>query len=59
MMKVLSPREQMVSVHAKLFQLCLTLCNPVDNSLPGSFVHEILQARILGWVAMPSSGGSS
>ena len=59
MMKVLSPREQMVSVRAKLLQLCLTLCNPMDSSLPGSSVHEILQARILGWVAMPSSGGSS
>ena len=39
--------------------LCLTLCNPVDCSLPGSFVHGILQARILEWVAMPSSRGSS
>ena len=32
---------------AKLLQLCLTLCYPVDCSLPGSSVHEILQARIL------------
>ena len=38
---------------------CLTLCDPVDCSPPGSSVHEILQARILEWVAMPSSGGSS
>ena len=37
----------------------LTLCNPVDCSLPGSPVHGILQARILEWVAMPSSRGSS
>ena len=35
--------------------LCLTLCDPVDCSLPGSSVHGILQARILEWVAMPSS----
>ena len=30
----------------------LTLCNPMDCSLPGSFVHEIFQARILEWVAI-------
>ena len=46
-------------VHAKSFQLCLTLCNPVDCSPPGSSVHGILQARILEWGAMPFSGGSS
>ena len=46
-------------VHAKSLQLCLTLCNPVDCSLPESSVHGILQARILKWVAMPSSRGSS
>ena len=40
-------------------QLCLTLCNPRDYSPPGSSVHGILQARILEWVAMPSSRGSS
>ena len=40
-------------------QLCLTLCDPVDLSLPGSSVHGILQARILEWVAVPSSRGSS
>ena len=40
-------------------QLCPTLCDPVDCSLPDFSVHEILQARILEWVAMPSSRGSS
>ena len=40
-------------------QSCLTLCNPTDCSPPGSSVHGILQARILEWVAMPSSKGSS
>ena len=35
------------------------LCNPMDCSPPGSSVHRILQARILEWVAMPSSRGSS
>ena len=35
----------------------MTLCDPMDYSPPGSFVHGILQARILEWVAIPSSGG--
>ena len=35
---------------------CLTLCEPVDCSLPGSSVHGIFQARILEWVAIPSPG---
>ena len=38
-------------------QLCPTLCNPVDYSLPGSSVHGILQARILEWVAISFSRG--
>ena len=38
---------------------CLTLCNLMDCSLPGSFVHGISQARILEWVAIPFSRGSS
>ena len=33
-------------------QSCLTLCNPTDCNLPGSCVRGILQARILGWVAI-------
>ena len=37
-------------------QLCLPHCEPMDYSTPGSFVHEILQARILEWVATPFSG---
>ena len=37
----------------------LTLCNPIDCRPPGSSVHGILQARILEWVAMPSSRMSS
>ena len=45
-------------VCAKSFQ-CLTLCNPMYCSPPGSSVHGILQARILEWVAMPCSSGSS
>ena len=40
-------------------QSCLTLCNPLDYSLPGSSGHRIFQARILEWVAISSSRGSS
>ena len=45
-----------MSLRAKSLQSCLTLCDPMDCSPPGSFVHRILQARILEWVAMPSPG---
>ena len=40
-------------------KLCLTLCDPIDWSLPGSSVHGIVQARILEWGAISSSRGSS
>ena len=46
-----------VCVHAKSLQSCPTLCNPMDCSPPGSSVHGILHARVLEWVAMPSSKG--
>ena len=46
-------------VHAKSLQLCPILCSPMDCSPPGFSVHGILQERILGWVAMPFSRGSS
>ena len=35
--------------------VCLVLCDPMDCSPPGSYVHGILQSGILDWVAMPSS----
>ena len=41
---------------AKLLQLCPPLCDPMDCSLPGSFVHGIFQARILEWLPCPPSG---
>ena len=44
-----------VCLRARSFQSCLTLCNPVDYSPLGSSLHGILQARLLEWVAMPSS----
>ena len=46
-------------MHARLLQSCLTLCDLMDCSLLGSSVREILHARILEWVAIPSSRGSS
>ena len=39
----------------KITQSCLTLCDPMDCSLPGSSVHRILQARTLEWVAISFS----
>ena len=46
-------------MHAELLQSCPTFCDLMDYSLPGSSVHEVLQVRILEWVAMTSSRGSS
>ena len=40
-------------------QSCLTLCDPMDYSSPGSSVHGILQATIMKWLAIPFSRGSS
>ena len=47
-------KMKIVSEWVKVVQSCLTLCNPMDCT-----VHGILQARILEWVAFPSSRGSS
>ena len=58
-------KEQLTLYYFNYWPLCLvtvlcpTLCNPRDRSQPGSSVHGILQARILEWVAMPFSRGSS
>ena len=40
-------------------QLCPTLCDPMDCSLPGSSVHGIFQAIVLEWIAISFSRGSS
>ena len=63
----MSPGDVMYSVMAIVNNVvvvlvaksCLTLCNLVDCSPPGSSVHGISQARILEWVAISSSRGSS
>ena len=59
MMEALGYSLRRVRVPAQSLQLFLTLCNPVHHSPPGSSVHGIFQARILEWVALPSSRGSS
>ena len=45
----------LLMVHAQSLQLCPTLCDPMDCSLPGSSVHGIFQTRILEWVAISFS----
>ena len=59
MLSALSVLTQYACMHAQSLQFCPTLCNPMDCSPPGSSVHGIFQARILGWDAMPSARGSS
>ena len=44
---------------SEVVQSCLTLCDPMDCSPPGSSIHGILQARILEWVTIPFSRASS
>ena len=51
---VVAPRQVQV---LSLTCTSLTLCDPVDCILPGSFVHRIFQARILEWVAIPTPEG--
>ena len=47
--------QYVAAAAAKLLQTCLTLCNPIDSSPPGSPVPGILQARTLEWVAISFS----
>ena len=56
---VLQQRAGSLNIESEVAQSCLTLCDPIDYSLPISSVHGILQARILKWVAIPFSRGSS
>ena len=63
LLKATAPRVssvlQVLPVCSKSLHSCLTLCDLMDCSQPGSFVHETFQAGILEWVAMPFSWGSS
>ena len=47
--------RQTAAAAAKSLQSCLTLCDPIDGSPPGSAIPEILQARTLEWVSMAFS----
>ena len=49
-------KETIPCIHPKLLQSCLTLCDPMDFSLPSSSVHGNVQPRILEWVAVPPPG---
>ena len=51
--------NQLCELHAKSLQSCPTLCDSMDCNPPGYSFHGIFQARILEWVAMSSSRGSS
>ena len=44
---------------SEVAELCLTFCDPMEYSLPGSSLHGILQARVLEWGAISLSRGSS
>ena len=44
---------------SEVAQSCPTLCDPMDCSLSGSSIHEIFQARVLEWIAISFSRGSS
>ena len=52
-------KERKKESESEVTQSCLTLWDPVDCSPPGSSIHGILQARILEWVAISFSKGSS
>ena len=52
-------KKEWIRVGAQLLQSCPTLCNAMDQSQPVSWVRGIPQARILEWVDVPSSRGSS
>ena len=49
--------EAVKSLSMKVAQSCLTLCDPVDYSPPGSSVHGIFEARIMEWIAISFSRG--
>ena len=52
-------KKVMKESESEVVQSCPTLCDPMDCSLPGSSAHGIFQARILEWVAISFSRGSS
>ena len=59
MVHIKKTSKNMIESESEVAQSCPTLCDPMDCSLPGSSVHGILQARVLEWVAISFSRGSS
>ena len=49
----------LLALLSEIAQSCLTLCDPMDCSPPGSSIHGISKARVLEWVAISFSRGSS
>ena len=58
-LKEISPEYSLAAAAAASLQSCLTLCDPIDGSPPGSPVPEILQARTPEWVAISFSNAES
>ena len=58
-MNVMSENCSLIDIESEVARSCPTLCDPVDGSLPSSSVHRILKARVLEWVAISFSKGSS
>ena len=56
---IVNKRVQDAVKFSSVTQSCLTLCDPIDCSLAGSSVHEIFQAKVLEWIAISFSRGSS
>ena len=56
---IMNNSENLYTYMCSIAQSCLTLCGPMDCTLPGSSAHGIFQARISEWVAVPFSRGSS
>ena len=58
-MRLMNMLHMAVCASGVCTQSCLTLCDPMNHSPPGSFVHGIIQERILEWVVISSSRGLS
>ena len=56
--ELMPPAVGAAAAAAKSLQSCLTLCDPIDGSPPGSTIPGILQARTLEWIAISFSSAS-
>ena len=55
----ISCTQGVLESESEVAQLCLTLCDPMECSLPGSSIHGVSLARVLEWVAVSFSRGFS